>query len=386
MQEIIVHSEKMKAIGELAGGIAHDFNNQLGVMMGYLELLDQKIENRPDLSLYFEEMFKSLEHSRKLTSQLLSFSRKGKNLHEIIDLRKVLESISLIMENSIDKRIQISKHFSSCESCLMGDPSQIHNAILNIAINGRDSMAEGGILSFALENIELDAQDIRNRDLHISPGKYALVTVSDTGLGMSREVRKKSIEPFFTTKEEGRGTGMGLSAAYGTLQAHKGALTIRSEVGKGSDIGLYFPLTTETAASAGSKDKTESFSGSGMVLFVDDNKELCHIGKLILSQMGYNTYTFSKPVEAIEFFRDHREQIKFVIIDMIMPEMNGSELFDQLKSLDKDVRVILTSGYSAEGDVKGLKERGVQEFLPKPFSMKSMKDTVERVMSRHQSF
>lgn len=376
----ITHSEKMKAIGQIAGGIAHDFNNQLGALLGNIELLEIKVEARPEEKQVVAQMKKIVDQAKTLTEQLLSFSRKGKNLHEAIDINTVLMDISIIIERSIDKKITIQNRLGSFSETIMGDPSQLHNALLNIALNARDAMPGGGNLLFQTACKQISYESIAAQNLKLAPGKYICVDIIDTGCGMSDEVLENAIEPFFTTKEEGQGTGMGLSAAYGAMKAHEGEISISSEVDKGTTIKLFFPASTTPAViPSNTVVPHQTPIGKGLVMFVDDNELICDVASKMIPIMGYEVKVFTNPHEALGFFRENAAAMAFVIIDMIMPEMDGKELYQELKNIRADIKVILSSGYSAEGEAQSLLDNGVQYFIHKPFTMAELANTIEKI-------
>lgn len=382
LQQMVTHTEKMKAIGQLAGGIAHDFNNQLGAIFGYLDLLQLRLSEGTEEFGMVSQMQQIAEQAKSLTSQLLSFSRKGKMLHEPIDVHRIISDVAVILERSIDRRISIELELEDFAQTIMGDPSQIHNALLNIALNSRDAMPEGGLIRFTAVCRDIDRDDPEQQRLELREDRYIILGIEDNGTGMDKEVLEQALEPFFTTKEEGRGTGMGLSAAYGAMIAHEGRLSISSESGKGTLIKLYFPAhASRTVPVPERVGPVISETGEGLVLIVDDHEDLCITASQMLQLMGYEVRWFLSPTEALSYYAVHAQQLRFVILDMIMPEMDGSELYSRFKEIREDIPVILSSGYSATGEVQTLLDKGVRAFLHKPWSMQELSRTIELIIT-----
>ncbi|MDC7220444.1 MAG: response regulator [Spirochaetales bacterium] len=376
--EEISHSEKLRSIGQLAGGIAHDFNNQLGGIFGYVDLMlmDMPVDS-PQREMV-EQIAKIAQQAKNLTSQLLSFSRKGKIVDKVFDINGIINDVSLILKSSIDKKIRQEIIFGDFPENIAGDPSQIHNVILNIALNARDAMPDGGELKIRSCCESLTIHEIEDEGLKCLPGKYIVVTLSDTGCGMTEDVLKRSLEPFYTTKPQGKGTGMGLSAAFGAMKAHGGDLRIESEVDRGTTVLLYFPAVKDKAQDD-LEERAQDFSGSGTVMLVDDNNAICKTAGALIESLGYDVRTFLNPLEAIEYYKNHHSSIDFVILDMIMPEMNGAELFLELRKIEKHVKVLLSTGFSLEGETRILREKGVKGFLQKPFTRKELSEEIKKL-------
>lgn len=380
-EQQIFQLQKMDAIGQLAGGIAHDFNNQLTALLGYADLLAMRLKEKKHELKLLGSMHLSIHHARKLTEQLLAFSRKGKIHHEVVDLHQVVHDVKLIMERSIDKKIDIRTVLSAPVATTMGDPSQIHNMLLNVALNARDAMPDGGEMLFESDEVIFDEMHAKAQKLNIASGTYMCLSVTDTGCGIDAQTIQYIFEPFFTTKEEGKGTGMGLSAAYGTMKSHKGAIAAYSEVGRGTTMKLYFPVTHGVAPKHNNIITNSPHHGKGHVLFVDDNQTVCDVAAMMLAQLGYDVTVFTKPQKAVGFFKDHFHAIQFVIIDMIMPHMNGHELYIALKDIQPDVKVLLASGYTLNGEAQKALDAGVQGFMQKPFTLDQLSSALTHVLA-----
>jgi len=242
LEDRLRQAEKMQALGELAGGIAHDFNNQLAGIMGYAEMIRKRVTDDERLTRYAETILKVSRRSSSLVAQLLAFARKGKRRPLDIDVHELLGEVITLLERSIDGRIKIKRMFCPGAPAVTGDPTQLQNALLNLAINARDAMPEGGRLTFATKIVDLDEDYCCNHTYEITPGRYVRIAVSDTGIGMDAETQKRIFEPFFTTKEAGKGTGMGLAAVYGAVKNHDGSINVASEPARGATFNVYLPL------------------------------------------------------------------------------------------------------------------------------------------------
>ena len=235
-------AEKLQAIGQLAGGVAHDFNNQLMGIVGFAHLLQSALKGQPELESNVEGILVGAQRAADLTKQLLAFARKGKYVNERVDVHHAIAEVSALLKRSIDKRVRIEQRLCAKPSTVLGDPSQLQNAILNLAINARDSMPDGGEIIFTTGVIDLDEEYCRHHTHEIAPGRYLKISVTDSGIGIDEETQKHIFEPFFTTKDLGEGTGMGLASVYGTVKNHQGTVHVDSEVGRGTTIGVYLPV------------------------------------------------------------------------------------------------------------------------------------------------
>ncbi|MBN2713557.1 MAG: PAS domain-containing protein [Planctomycetes bacterium] len=366
LEERIRQSEKMDAIGQLAGGIAHDFNNQLAGIMGYTDLLRSRLDDE-HLKPYVEKTLLAARRAGDLAKKLLTFSRQGHFEARPIDVHVIVREVTDILQHSIDKRIVIRQDLEADPATLVGDPGQIQNAILNLAINASDAMPNGGELIFATALTNLDRAYCDTIPYEINPGQYVNITITDNGCGIPKDQQKRIFEPFFTTKEVGKGTGMGLAAVYGTVKRHGGAINVYSEVGHGTTFRLYFPAQDQTTIQAEPKANTISVSGEATVLVVEDEELLRDMAAEMLSSFGYTVSVADNGESALHYYRDRWHEIDLVILDMIMPKMNGSETYRAMKKINPGVKVLLASGYSINGTAKELLDEGVQGFIQKPF-------------------
>lgn len=362
-------TEKMRAIGQLAGGIAHDFNNQLTGILGYAELLHDELEKeRCESTPFLNDIIRGVHRASNLTSQLLAFSRKGKYLTKVVNIHELVDEVSHLLERTIDKRISIKKTLSAVPPNTEGDPTQLQNAILNLALNARDALPEGGEIEFHTLNSHISDEFCQKHSLEITPGRYLLLTVSDNGIGMDNKTRQRIFEPFFTTKELGKGTGMGLAAVYGTIKSHNGVILVDSTPGEGTVFSLYLPLARHKAHDEllplplDLKKRKEA-----SILLVDDDEVVRSVVRRMLERSGYTVALCSDGLEAVDYYRDHCTEIDLVILDLVMPVMGGKKAFPLIREINPDAIVLVSSGYSLEGEAQSLLDTGASAFLQKPF-------------------
>jgi PAS domain S-box-containing protein len=380
MQERLRQTEKMDAIGQLAGGVAHDFNNQLTGILGYADMLASQLSD-PTLLKYAQKIITASERSAELTAQLLAFGRKGKHLDEPVEIHRVIKDAISMLERSIDKRITLTQNLHANPATTRGDPTQLYNAFLNLGINARDAMPEAGELTYTTELVQLDAISIRQNQYNCAPGIYICISVADTGIGMSRETQRKAFEPFFTTKSQGKGTGLGLSSVYGTIKNHGGAINIYSELDNGSTFRVYLPLVTSKPVPHDTIEPAVA-KGTGTILIVDDEPMLRELGNDLLRSLGYQTTACKDGQEAVEYYQGHWQEIDLVILDMIMPRMNGRDAFKAMHQINPEVRAILSSGYSINGKAQEILDDGVMAFVGKPFKRQELAATIAQIMTK----
>jgi nitrogen-specific signal transduction histidine kinase/CheY-like chemotaxis protein len=366
IEEQLAQSHKLDAIGQLAGGVAHDFNNQLAGIMGFAELLREEVESDAKLLPYVDYILNGTRRSAELTGKLLAFARKGKYQTMPVNLHKVIGEVVSLLKHSVDKRIRIVQDLKAEPPVVLGDPTQLQNAILNLALNARDAMPQGGTLSLRTRNTTLDGDFCRSVTFDVTPGHYICVSVEDTGVGMDEELLKRVFEPFFTTKDEGRGTGMGLASVYGTVTNHRGAVTVRSTPGKGSTFEAFLPAAVEeTVAITGGKETT--VRGNARILVVDDEETFRDLAVASLKSLGYEVVTCADGVSAVDYYRAASKLIDLVMLDIVMPGMDGRETYNSLREINPDVKAILCSGYSKDGRAQEILDDGAMGFVQKPF-------------------
>lgn len=367
LQEQLNQSRKMEAIGQLAGGVAHDFNNMLGGIIGAAELLKVPEHNLDDKSLHLVKMIiDAANRTAELTSKLLAISRKKKICSSTIDVHNIIDDTFEIFNRTIDKKIKISVQKNADNSKVVGDNSTLENSILNLGLNASHAMENGGELYIGTRNIYLDKLYCNSSPFEITEGDYIEIEVRDTGCGIPIENINRIFEPFFTTKDQGKGTGLGLASVFGTINSHHGAINVYSEVGVGTVFHIYLPCSDEIIKPKNTEDI--SFKGSGLVLLVDDEEIIRITCKHMLESMGFTVILAKNGLEAVEIFQEKFSKISLVIMDMIMPEMNGREAFYKMKKIDKKCKIIIASGFTKDENLDEMKKEGLEGFIQKPFS------------------
>jgi two-component system, cell cycle sensor histidine kinase and response regulator CckA len=378
----MLQAQKMEAVGTLAGGIAHDFNNLLQGILGFTQmLLMEKNGNDPDTAK-LKQIEKAAHRASELTQQLLAFSRKVESNLRPVDLNQELEQVRNLLERTIPKMIAIELHLEDHLNVIRADPAQLEQVIMNLGVNARDAMPDSGKLVFETENVTLD-QEYCKAHLGARPGRYVLLSISDTGQGMDRETLEHIFEPFFTTKGVGSGTGLGLAMVYGIIKGHGGYIMCYSEPGEGTTFKIYLPVMegdparneTETNRNAAVPE-----GGSETILLVDDEEILRDIGKDILEKFGYTVLLAADGESALELYRENPEDISLVILDIVMPGMGGKECLEEILKVNPQAKVVMASGYSINGRVKEVLDGGARAFIKKPYELKRVLGEVRKVL------
>ena len=371
--------EKYDTLGRLAGGIAHDFNNMLVPIIGYAELILATLEGESTLSERLKGILHAAEGARGLTQQILAFSRKQILQLKVLNLNDEIESIRKMMHRLIGEDITIETRMAADLLPVEADSSQIQQIIMNLVLNARDAMPEGGKLIISTSNINVDNLfAAQNPDMH--EGQYSVMTITDTGTGIKPEIRERIFDPFFTTKEEGKGTGLGLATVYGIVKQHGGAITVYSEEGNGSTFSLYFPCVEGSPLKYDLPDIcVEDFCGTESILIVEDSDSVRDLTKHMLEHFGYNVYHATGWEEALDVISREGKQIDLVIMDVVMPGLNGFDLYRKISVINPSIRVIFMSGYPENTvEYKG-SEKNIN-FIQKPFSMHTLGGIVRRVL------
>jgi len=377
LQERLRQSQKMEAIGELAGGVAHDFNNLLTGIMGNAQLISMRVEPDSQEAGFAEAIVKASTRAADLTRQLLSFSRKGRFQTIPVDVHLVIGEAVGLLKHSIDRRIVIRQDLAASPSIVTGDPGQLQNAILNLGVNARDAMKGGGDLLIATRNVMLDKEYCYAHSDDALPGPYIEISVSDTGAGMDAELQKRIFEPFFTTKKAGEGTGLGLAGVYGTVKSHFGLIHVYSKLDAGSTFKVLLPLADSVTVET-QDDQDRAVRGKGRVLVVDDEETVRNFAAAALEELGYTVVACADGVEAIEIYRREGQSIDLVLLDLIMPKLDGEDAFRLMKDIDPSVHVLLASGFSRDRTVDALLGQGARGFLSKPYSIDELSREVAR--------
>jgi PAS domain S-box-containing protein len=365
LEQQLFQAQKMESIGTLAGGIAHDFNNLLGGILGYASFLKSKLSDGDPHFKYVDTIERSAMRAAELTSQLLGFARGGKYDAKPVNMNKVIEETLKIIGRTLDKSIEITTHLCEELPTVEADAAQMQQVLMNLFVNAGDAMPHGGKLIVETSTSVLGEDYVRTH-LGSKPGKYVIVSVTDTGIGMDRETVKRIFEPFFTTKEKGKGTGLGLAMVYGAVKNHGGSIRVYSEPGAGTTFKVYLPAhgapehveAPVTAVARGGEER---------VLVVDDEETIRSLVKDTLESYGYCVLVAENGEEAVRIYREMGERIDLVILDMVMPKMGGRETFQRLKELNPKVKALLSTGYSQNGKAQEILDSGVLGFLQKPY-------------------
>jgi CheY-like chemotaxis protein len=379
MEAQFLQAQKMEAIGTLAGGIAHDFNNLLMVIQGNASLMLLNIDPLHPHHEMLMSIVKQVQSGSKLTNQLLGYARKGRYEVKPIQVNQLVEETSKAFGRT-RKEITIHRELADDLFPIEGDLGQMEQVLMNLLVNAADAMPQGG--DIFLKTINIPYGDIRGKLYNPKPGDYVLLTVSDTGMGMDPKTLDRIFEPFFTTKELGRGTGLGLASVYGIIKGHAGYVDVESKEGRGTIFKIYLP------ASNGEVQKTiiepdHIIKGTGTILLIDDEEMVLEVGERFLIVMGYQVLTAREGREAIEIYKKHRDTIDLVLLDIIMPNMKGGEVFDQLKEINPEVKVLLLSGYSIDGEASKILERGCSGFIQKPFDMNQLSQSIGVLLKKN---
>ncbi len=382
LQTQLQAAQKMEAIGTLAGGIAHDFNNILQTILGYTQIL--LMQNKPHDPEYekLDIINRSARRASDLTKRLLIFSRKMEAKLRPVALNDEVVQVSKMLERTIPKMIDIELNMAPDLKVISADPVQVEQIMMNLAINARDAMPDGGKLTFKTRNIVLDEEYCR-KHLGPSPGEYVLLSVSDTGHGFDKETQQHLFEPFFTTKKPGEGTGLGLSVVYGIVKNHKGYFMCQSEPDQGATFEVYFPVIEqelETLAPRKIDLSPRARSGSESILVVDDEENIRKLTQKTLSQVGYSVLTADDGESALELYRKECKFIDLIILDAIMPGMGGIQCLSELLKIDPQAKVVVVSGHSIDASQKKAMEAGARSFVAKPYELEQLLKEVREVL------
>jgi PAS domain S-box-containing protein len=380
LEDQLQQAQKMEAVGTLAGGIAHDFNNILSVIIGYTELILMNGNVDSEVKQNLKEIFNASKHARDMVKQILAFSRQSKHERKPIQARHIVKEALKMLRASLPATIKIQQKIEKNTGVIEADPTQFHQVLMNLCTNAAHAMHEkDGVLEISLSNIDWD-QNAAARPPELKPGPYLKLSVSDTGDGINPEAQDQIFEPYFTTKEKGEGTGLGLAVVQGIIKSHNGAVTVESEVGQGSTFHLYLPIiqrnvTTDEVVSAPLP------MGQERILLVDDEQPLVEIGKQMLERLGYTVAARTSSVEALELFKAQPNRFDLVITDIVMPNMTGETLAQKLMDIRADIPVIFCTGYSEKFTRQHASEMGVRSFLMKPLLMQDLANTVRQALA-----
>ncbi|OVE81432.1 hypothetical protein BVY04_03340 [bacterium M21] len=380
LEETLRQAEKLQAIGQLAGGIAHDFNNMLGAISGASELMKVKNTVDPNGTIYLEMIMETIQRATNLNQQLMSFARKGPTCEEDLDLHILVRHVIEMLHHTVDKKITIERKFNARRPLFRGDQGQLQNCLLNLGVNARDAMPNGGTLTFETY-LTTKTKECLTKSPDAQPGEYLCLRISDTGNGIKPEIIGHIFEPFFTTKREGKGTGLGLASVYGTVKRHKGIIDVESTVGKGTTFHLCFPYREKAEPEQWQPPEYVKISeGSGTILLAEDEEILRETMTETLELLGYAVLPETNGEDAIACYRENRDNIELVILDMIMPRLNGVEALRIVKEIDARQKVLIISGFSEKEKYEEAIELGVDGMLQKPVNISELSMKLTELM------
>ena len=372
------HAQRMESIGTLAGGVAHDFNNLLMAVQGNASLiLLNKDSDHPDYKK-IKNIEKQVQRGASLTKRLLGFARGGKYEVTPTNLNEIIRASTKMFART-KKEIAINSKYQEKIWAVEADQGQIEQVLLNLFVNAWQAMSGGGNLFVETENLVLNADDVRS--LEIKPGRYVKISVSDTGVGIDASIRERIFDPFFTTREVGKGTGLGLASSYGIIRNHGGIIDVKSEKGKGSTFDIYLPAAKSKVIDQRSEVSEDIKPGTETILLVDDEEIIIDVSPEMLTELGYEVLTAKSGEKALEQYRINKDKIDLVILDMIMPGMGGGETYDRLKQIDPEITVLLSSGYSIDGQATEILKRGCNGFIQKPFNIEILSKKIREILN-----
>jgi PAS domain S-box-containing protein len=377
MEGAILHAQKIDSIGNLAGGIAHDFNNILAAILGSASIMRRRITEKSKLFKYVEIVESSARRGASLTRQLLTFARKTETFVRPVNINALIGETLHLFQRSVTKEIAVETHLTVDATNVSGDDGQIQQALLNLFLNARDAMPDGGTLTISTSVTTADAHTT-SQFTSIKPGPFILIRVSDTGHGIDKAIQNRIFEPFFTTKDHG--TGLGLSVVYGVVQNHGGFLNLESETGRGTTFSVYLPRTHLKAAAEARVRRPRIPHGTENILIIDDEVSVCEIARDMLAGLGYTVYVVHDGKEGVELYRTRQATIDLILLDINMPIMGGREAFEQLRHINQSVRIIIVTGYGKAMVETSSFSSPVGDFMQKPFQLETMALKIRHVL------
>jgi PAS domain S-box-containing protein len=377
----LIQAQKMEAIGTLAGGIAHDFNNILGAIIGYAEMALYDTQKDSMEHYNIDQVLKAGHRAKDLVKQILAFSRKSEQDKNIISLTPIVEEALKLLRASLPTTIEIRQNIEPHLDAIFADPTQMHQVMMNLCTNSAHAMGDtGGILNVELHNLDLNLKKAVQYS-ELNPGPYLQLSISDTGHGMDSATMDRIFDPYFTTKEQDKGTGMGLAVVHGIIKGHGGGIRVQSKPGKGTRFDILFPVMGKHMESETEELKALP-TGKEHILFIDDEDTLIDLGESMLKKLGYQVETRTRPDEALEIFRAAPDKFDLVISDMTMPGMTGDILAAELMKIRSDIPVIICTGYSERIDEQRARDLGIKGLIMKPFTIRGLSKTVREVLDQ----
>lgn len=376
LEEKLQQSQRLESLGTLAGGIAHDFNNLLMGIQGQADIMRNNVSREHPHYEKLASIKQYVDNAASLTRRVLGFARGGKYEVQPVDLNSIVEQ-NIQMFGRTKREITINSHLENFLKPIEADSNQIQQVLMNLLVNAGQAMPEGGTITIETSQVSV-GEDKALLD-NIQPGLYIQLTVTDTGKGIEKEAINKIFDPFFTTKSIGQGTGLGLAMAYGIISNHSGSISVESRINQGSTFTILLPIS-DKEISTEAIPSIPAVTGSETILLVDDEPMIIEVVSKILSRLGYDVLTAASGQDALEKYKSNGDRIDLLIIDMIMPQMSGGELFDRLKKINPTVSVILSSGYSVDGEAQKILERGCNGFLQKPFSRSQLSEKIRTIL------
>ncbi len=377
MEGAILHAQKIDSIGNLAGGIAHDFNNILAAVLGSASIMRRHLKEKSRWSKYVDIIESSARRGSSLTRQLLTFARKTETVFKPVDINALILETLQMFQRSVSKEIVVRTNLTDDRTTVSGDEGQIQQALLNLFLNARDAMPDGGTLTVSTELTTADAHTT-SQFSSITPGPFVAIHVCDTGHGIDKAIQNRVFEPFFTTKDNG--TGLGLSVTYGVVQSHGGFINLESEVGRGTTFTVHLPASRVRAHAGERPRRVRLPRGRENVLLIDDEISVCEVARDMLTGLGYNVYVENDGRAGVEMYRTHQGTIDLVLLDINMPVMGGKEAFELLRNINPQVRIIIMTGYGKAAVEMPLLSSEVNGFMQKPFQLDTLALTIRQVL------
>jgi PAS domain S-box-containing protein len=379
LEDQLRHAQKMEAVGQLAGGVAHDFNNILTAIIGYASLLKLKLKGNEQVMHNVNQIISITERGAGLTQSLLAFSRKQDISLKPIKLNDLMERVIKLIPRIIGEEIEFRKILSDEKMMVMADSSQLEQVLMNLAGNARDAMQDDGVLTIETEYVMLDLNHVKMQGFG-SPGPYALISVSDTGIGIEPETIGKIFEPFFTTKEVGEGTGLGLSLVYGIIKQHNGYVNVYSEPDHGATFKIYLPLIGEVNTEHEHIEDESIIGGTETILLAEDETEVREVIKELLHEYGFSVIDAVNGKDAVDKYSENKDNIDLLLMDVVMPKMNGKEAYDAIKKITPGIKALFTSGYTSKKiDAKGVLQEGIH-YISKPVNPRILLKKIREVL------